>query len=186
MNTRLHTFRQLTAIIALGFACGPGGLAIAEPARSPDYALKAAFLLNFTLFADWPESALPSDAPVVIGVWGDNPFGSVLEDLAKERGGKTRPVRVVPIQSAEEAKRCQIVYLAADLQNEQGRHLQELAIAPVLTVSDNPGFLQSGGTIRFLIQSNKVRFATSETITSNSIVRLSSRLLQLAVKENEP
>src|SRR5271163_1246273 len=48
---------------------------------SHEYPLKAVFLLNFAQFTDWPTNAFDQpDSPLVIGVWGNDPFGAVLDD----------------------------------------------------------------------------------------------------------
>ncbi|MGH8022009.1 MAG: YfiR family protein, partial [Limisphaerales bacterium] len=47
---------------------------------SREYPLKAVFILNFARFTDWPTNAFASrTAPFVIGILGDNPFGSLME-----------------------------------------------------------------------------------------------------------
>ena len=47
-----------------------------------EYEVKAAFLLNFTRFIEWPDSALASaDQPFSICIVGENPFGDALDRI---------------------------------------------------------------------------------------------------------
>ena len=63
-----------------------------ECAAATEYEVKAAFLLNFAKFVDWPASSFPaSDSPMVIGVLGDDLFGGIHGNTVrneKVKGGK--------------------------------------------------------------------------------------------------
>ena len=51
---------------------------------SLEYAVKAAFLLNFTKFVEWPQTTFADPhAPIEICVSGKNPFGSALEEVVR-------------------------------------------------------------------------------------------------------
>src|SRR5687768_963347 len=51
-------------------------------AQDRQYQLKAAFLVNFAQYVEWPPQAFATgDSPFVFGVLGDNPFGPALKDL---------------------------------------------------------------------------------------------------------
>ena len=50
-----------------------------------EYQVKAAFLLNFTKFVQWPATAFAAaDSPIAICVWGNDPFGKVLDEIVAE------------------------------------------------------------------------------------------------------
>src|SRR5690242_5620191 len=62
-------------------------LVIAPVAFAQDrhYQLKAAFLVNFAQYVEWPADAFsPENSPFVFGVLGDNPFGTALKDLVAD------------------------------------------------------------------------------------------------------
>ena len=64
----------------------PAAEGLGEGAAVPEYAAKAAFLLNIAKYATWPPSAFPdSAAPIVIGILGDDPFGSILDRVVSGR-----------------------------------------------------------------------------------------------------
>ncbi|MEO7347924.1 MAG: YfiR family protein, partial [Opitutaceae bacterium] len=93
---------RLSRMAPLGWPAGLIGLALlclvqpaasAQPATSDEYKVKAAFLFNFAQFVEWPAQAFrPADAPLVIGILGDDPFGPYLDELVRgEKVGK-RPL----------------------------------------------------------------------------------------------
>jgi YfiR/HmsC-like len=67
--------------LCLMFACSV--LIHAAPAAEPladEYQVKAAFLFNFAKFVEWPSEAFSdANAPLVITVFGDDPFSGSLE-----------------------------------------------------------------------------------------------------------
>src|SRR5688572_20021734 len=76
----------------MGFA-GVCLLAFAAPSTAADtrttdeYALKAAFLLNFVRYTKWPVEIVPDDkSPIIVAGVGPDPFRNVLDEAFK---GKT-------------------------------------------------------------------------------------------------
>ena len=53
-----------------------------EELHGPEYQVKAVFLFNFAQFVSWP-SPQPSDTPFVIGIVGDDPFDSYLDETVR-------------------------------------------------------------------------------------------------------
>src|SRR5262245_25491563 len=74
----------------------PGIARAAERADVPaEYQAKAAFLLNFTRFINWPEQSFATaDTPFVVGILGDNPFGSVLAETLRDERVRGRKVEL--------------------------------------------------------------------------------------------
>ena len=77
--------RLLAGGVALATLASVTPLRAAEATPSAEYQVKAAFLYNFAQFVEWPARAFPApDSPLIIGVLGENPFGTYLEeDLVK-------------------------------------------------------------------------------------------------------
>src|SRR6185503_1059334 len=78
------TFRQMATLslnLIIGGALGLPAGARGQEAVPSEYQMKAAFLYNFAKYVDWPASALPEHAPLVIGVFGEDPFGGALEEI---------------------------------------------------------------------------------------------------------
>src|SRR5439155_287448 len=63
-------------------ASSAGGAARLEPS---EYGLKSVFLYQFCRFMEWPQSAFSSpNDPLVIGIVGDDPFGSSLKSRVND------------------------------------------------------------------------------------------------------
>src|SRR5436305_4926410 len=89
-HRRLSTLRRIVSILALQLA-----LTAATDGQTPgEYSVKAAFLLNFTRYTDWPASAFASDAdPLVLCIIGQDPFGPAL-DTVEGKTVKGHPIRI--------------------------------------------------------------------------------------------
>jgi len=152
------------------------------PQQHPtEYELKATFLFNFARFVRWPETAFqsPSD-PIIIGIIGDDPFGTYLDRLLENKQIKGHPFLVNRYTEIHEATRCHILFISRNYQNHLRDIFSILLNKSVLTVSEISHFAVQGGMIKLFTRAHKIRF----TINYNTVVRanlkMSSRLLRLA------
>ena len=151
------------------------------PQGPTEYEVKAAFLLNFTKFIEWPASAFVSaDAPFRICILGPDPFGASLERMVEGERVSGRPLAV---ERARNAASCQIVFFG----KEDRVAPDALAKIPagVLTVGEQESFLREGGMIRFVLEQNRVRFDVNHAAVRKAELSISSKLLNVArsVKE---
>jgi hypothetical protein len=169
----------LFAVILAGVA-GPACSVLAQQSKPAEYEVKAVYLYNFSKFIEWPPASFREEA-FTICVLGHDPFGPLLDaTLAGETIGNKKPA-ARRVASAREAANCQILFVAS---SEAGRVKQILASIDkpgVLTVSDLPDFMASGGMIQFVLQDNKIRFEVNLTAAGKSGLILSSQLLKVAV-----
>jgi hypothetical protein len=140
-------------------------------------ALKADYLFNFLKFVEWPPLA-PADTLTVCFLGDNGVYEDLSAGLAHKRLGTRRLVthRLAP---AEPTAACQVLYI------EAGRlpDISDLIFtrpAGLLTVSDAPEFLQSGGVITLLDEGNRLRFRISVDNARRASLHISSKLLQLA------
>jgi hypothetical protein len=143
---------------------------------SLEYQVKAAYLFNFTKFVDWPDDAFAPGVPLAICVAAPNPFGPALEEtirgeLVGERALTTRVVR--------EPAGCHVLFVPRGVSATP--LLRDARTRPILTVGESEDFLRDGGIIKFVMQGGKVRFEISQDAASRAHLRISSRLLRLAV-----
>ncbi len=106
---------------------------------SLEYEVKAAFLLNFTKFIEWP-AAEPGTAegPFNICLAGDDPFGSVLEQTIQ--GEKVNgQLLVIQRVGHTPTKGCRIVYI--DRGEKDVKELLGTLGPGVLTVGEGENFL---------------------------------------------
>jgi hypothetical protein len=155
----------------------PGAKA-AEEQPSLEYQVKAAFLLNFTKFIDWPQTE-PADpaAPAGLCILGDDPFGQVLEQMVE---GETLHGKKLSVQRVQRPvpPSCQVLYING---SEKDTGILLAGLGPgVLTVGEGNGFLREGGMIAFVIENHKVRFDIDQGAAAKAGLRLSSKLLNVA------
>jgi len=150
---------------------------VAAQAVPLEYRVKAAYLLNFTRFVEWPRASLAVSDPFTICVAGTNPFGLALSAtlLGETVAGRTLASRVV---SDAAATRCQVLFIPHSV--PAAAYLRAVRGTPVLTVGEAEDFLEQGGAINFVLEEGKVRFDVNPDAVSRNQLTMSSRLLRLA------
>jgi hypothetical protein len=155
------------------------------PARSRggslEYQVKAAYLLNFTRYVEWPSQAFEAPGmPVTICVLGRDPFGSVLDAAVLGRTTQGRSVSVRRIRTVAETSGCHLVFVSRETSQAQRDLPRTLHALGLLTVGDTDQFAQDGGVIGFVIQNETVRFVVNAEARDRAGLRISSRMLSLA------
>jgi hypothetical protein len=151
----------------------PPGLSGTAPSAS-EYAVKAAFLVTFRDYVQWPATvSADASGSVTIGILGDDPFGDALE---------RRGQRVTRSRRAEDLKGAQIVFIS----KSESAHLPEIltsfAGANVLTVGEVDGFAKQGGIIEFIQEGENIRFQINSGAARRAGLQFNLRLLRLAVR----
>jgi hypothetical protein len=145
---------------------------------SLEYSVKAAFLFKFGGFVEWPPHTLVStEAPFVIGVLGDDPFGPLLDQIVGGHTIQGRPVVLKRWSRPDQIGAAHILFIS---QSERGRLptiVASLQEKNVLTVAD---FDQPGIIIVFVIENNRVRFEINLDQAERSGLKISSKLLNVA------
>lgn len=164
-----------------------GSVAPTLAAPADEYAVKAAFLLNFSRFVEWPEGAFPAaDAPLRICVLGDDPFGAVLDRTVAGEVVSGRTVTIARSAEPVELRDCQVVFVSRSERPRLDAVFDELSGAPILTVGEVEGFAGRGGSINFFLESHRVRFEVNPGAASRAGLRISSELLRLGRIVEEP
>ena len=142
-----------------------------------EYQLKAAFLLNFTKFVEWPAAAFESPtAPVTICILGDDPFNGALDQAVAGESVNGRSIAVLRIRRVPSPRTCQLLFLSS---SENPRLLADVGPG-VLTVGETDTFLRDGGMIAFVLENRRVRFSINSRAAAKASLVLSSRLLNVA------
>lgn len=144
----------------------------ADDEVSLEYQVKAAYLVNFLKFIEWPNS----DAPNSICILGQDPFGVVLDTIAKA-AQLNKPVVIRRASNARELQilnqPCHILYAA-----KYEKTLPEsFAGVPVVTVADEP----FSAMIVLSLRDDKVRFQIYLPDIESKGIRVSSKLMKLSL-----
>ncbi len=152
--------------------------ATASPAQpSLEYAVKAAYLVKFAPFIDWPDSAFAGPtAPLTICVLGSDPFGLLLDKALGGQKDGEHPLSARRITAPDAAAGCQILFTRDAALAEPA--LEAVKDQPVVTVTDSG--LKAHGVISFVVIDNHVRFDIDEAAAGTVGLAISSKLLGLA------
>ena len=176
---RVSRLGSLLAFLALA------QLAIApqvQPQDSPsEYQVKAAYLFNFLKFVEWPEEAFPDPlAPIMIGIAGDDPFGSALPQVVVGKTVQGRDLVIRKYRAGEDLRSTHILFISASEKKRVPQIVVSLRGSSVLTVADFNEFLGEGGMIQLYSENNRIRFAIDVDATGRAKLKISSKLLSLA------
>ncbi len=149
------------------------------PDESLEYRVKAAYLLNFTRYVEWPTPPA-STTRLSICVMGTDPFGRILDATVAGRTVQGRPLQVRRVQSGPEARGCEVVFVSREKWRRDPESLKALAGAGSLTVGESEQFARSGGVIGFVLRDETVRFVINAAARDRAGLRISSRMLSLA------
>jgi hypothetical protein len=145
-----------------------------------EYDLKAVFLFNFAQFVEWPAEALPKeDSPLTIGVLGDNPFGTALDEAVRNEKINKHPLEVAYFPDIKAVRRCHVLFIRASNPARLKAIFADLRGRSILTVGESDAFLGSGGMIRFVTE-NKVRLQINLKAAKQARLKISSKLLRVA------
>lgn len=139
-----------------------------------EYRLKAAYLLNFTKFVEWPPK---SDAgPFRLCLAGHDPFGEALAAALRGETVNARPIDVRVVVTPDPG--CDLLFVPGDVSATP--FLRAARGSATLTVGETPRFTAQGGVINFVLQESTVRFQINAEEAERAGLRISSHLLRLA------
>ncbi len=157
--------------------CGALSAPVLTPQMTQEEDLKAALLLSFVRFTEWPSAS--ADTPITIGVWNQSSLQSALEKLVANKTVNGRPILIRGLKNSVDLKLCQMAYFGS----LSGKKLQEVLLATansgLLTVGEDERFLQSGGTIHLFEDDGRMSFEVQMSTLSQIKLNISSKLLRL-------
>jgi hypothetical protein len=177
---RSHWLWAALALLGvLLFAAGTAGAA--DAASNKEDQIKAAFVYNFTKFVEWPAASFPEkDAPIVMGVFGKNPFGQELHEAIKDRKVNGRALALRTIHRLEDIRAVHLLFIPAAADAQLAEVTEKLKGASVLTVGESDAFANAGGMIRFVLEGDKVRFEINMDSAEQAGLKISAQLQKLA------
>ena len=173
----LKSFQFVLCIALMAFV----SLSAADTAPpSKEHQIEAVFLFHFAEFVEWPANAFSDpNQPFVIGILGNDPFGSYLDEVVRGEKIKGRSIIVKRFDKVEDVIGCQILFLS-----QLSGGIMELVFAgvknkPILTVSGTESFCQFGCMICFGALESKLMTINNEAAKAVHL-EISYKLLKLA------
>jgi hypothetical protein len=153
-----------------------------SPQSFEEYRFKSYFFQTIARSVEWPEEAGLDDPtkPFVIAVYGENPFGTQLdEDYAGRRGRriKGKKVEIRYPEKIEKIPGCHILFISGLSRKNLMKVLEFTGNKPILTIGETSGYAQRGVHIRISIKNDKPYLEINETAAREANLLLSSSLL---------
>jgi hypothetical protein len=168
--------RKLFLLIAL---LAIGSRLFANPPL--EYQVKAVCVLNAARFVSWPASAFAdANSPLVIGILGDNPFGSMLQDVVNGETVQQRRIVVRRVGLEDAVAGCHILFISRSETDSLNEIFGTLGDASVLTISEVDRFAQNGGMLALTLDRGTLRFEINPDAARRARLKFDSRFLLLA------
>lgn len=169
--------------LAVASALGLRPLAlVAQPVRQDTEAeIKAAYLLRFVGFVEWPEGAFAGpEEPLRLGVLDADRVAAALSTLSRGRLKERRPIVTKRLRADEGVADLHALFVGHDSTPRLPALIAAAAGHPLLTVSENGEKLVPGSAINFVLVDGKVRFDVALPVAEALRVKISARLLTVA------
>jgi hypothetical protein len=178
---RLDSFINIKELAIL-FIMVTGGISDAAETITKEYKLKAVFIYNFAKFVEWPaQSFATADSPIMIGVYGSNPFGNELLNTAKGRKINGRRIKIKSVNSAAAARGIHLLFVSAN-EVENFSPLKNSIGQGILVVGESQSISNQGGIIIFNPVGDKLHFEINMAAANLSGLKISAQLQKLATK----
>ncbi len=171
MSSSLHRWIVLLALPMLLGVSSRGG-------DRGEYEVKAAFLVNFTHFVEWPDSSLTG--PFTICVIGSDPFGDVLDRIVGVHSVNGKPIFIKRFTKSIAGESCQVAFIGDLNRGNLMRLLPVLQASHSLTVGDSLEFAEHYGIIGFFLENQRVSLALHPDRALKSGLKINSQLTRVA------
>lgn len=167
-------------LVLVAWSAPSPGIGDASP--QPEGQVKAAFLYKFLSYVEWPASALgTATSPIVIGVLGADDIAGELRSIVARRHVGQHPIDVRRINEGAALDGVNMLFIGAAEATALPRLAPEAQKRSVLLVTDFDNALSGGSVINLVVVDNRVRFEVSLEAAERSALKLSSRMLGVAM-----
>lgn len=142
--------------------------------------VKAAFIYHFAGYVQWPATLAPGE-PLVVGVIGAEGVEAELRRIAPTRKVQDRPLHIVRVDPGASLAGLHVLHIGRRENARLARLLEAAAEYRLLTVTDAEDGLEHGAVINF-VTTDRVQFEVSLLAAEQAGLRLSSRLLAVALR----
>jgi hypothetical protein len=143
--------------------------------------VEAVYLYRFGGYIEWPPEAL-AHPRFTIAVLGDDEVAEALSRVLSDRNIGGLPANVRRARNARDLGDAQMVYIGEGYRGDLRGLISSLEHRPILVVTDEVNALGSGSMVNFVIAEGKVRFEVSLASATRAGLKISSRLLAVAVR----
>ena len=174
--------KKLFSLLSILFLWGTVSIQAQQAPQFTEYEVKAAYIFSFTKFINWPKTTFTlSNPPFVVGIYGDDPFGLILDKIFEGKTIKGRKLVIEHYYKPEEINNCNVLFISKINKSELTNVINVVQEKSILTIGDNiQKFCELGGMINFTKQYAKHRFEVNNNAANRAALTISSKLLSLA------
>lgn len=148
-----------------------------------EYLIKAAFIVNFTKFIDWPDDkAIAKQQKIDVCVLGENPLINLSQVFKQASSAKLAVSLVKENNLSNIVSHCHVVFIGASEEYKYKDVLDVLKNKPILTVGDSADFTERGGMMGLPMDNNKVKLVVNKKAIETAGMYVDSQLLEIASK----
>lgn len=142
--------------------------------------VRAMFVYNFANFVEWPKKAFRNNtSPLQVCLLGEVSFADYLTPMSGTIIGERELVVTTQISTKFKGK-CHILFVGNEKKVDMRRLYKSKRFIYILSVSEQKGFIESGGMIKILDQSKRISFDIDLDNARKRGLFISSDLISLA------
>ncbi|WPJ95591.1 YfiR family protein [Coraliomargarita algicola] len=143
--------------------------------------LKAGYLVNFLEFIEWDHTNSKGHR---IGVMNSASVVAKINAICTARKYKEhgKPITVTDFKQKEAIKQVDLLFIPRGMQALWPELVQLSEKEQIVLIGEEAGFLESGGLIQFVTTNNRLRFKINCKQAERLNIRMSSKLLSLAIE----
>src|SRR5207247_10109976 len=119
------------------------------------------------------------NSPIVIGIFGNDPFGAILDRIVNDKKIDGRGFAVKRLKLGKDLKNCNILFISSSEKTHFDEVIQIVKGMPILTIGETANFARRGGIINLTLEDSKVRFEVKIEPGKHAELNTRSRLLSL-------
>jgi len=173
------------ALLLLALAVGSMAISLRAGDAAPSEAqVKAAFLLNFPKYVEWPATAFAeTNSPMVVAIFSADDVADEFSAMSARRIIDGHAIRLTRVTTVEQCRGCHILFIGSGQSRKAPDLLPKLRGLNILTVGESDGFLEQGGMINLARRDRRIMLEVNMDSIQQTGLKISSKLLALASVE---
>lgn len=143
--------------------------------------MKAAFILNFPKYVEWPPATLASpSSPILVAIMGDDAVANELAAMSEGKLVDGHPIKLLRNPTLAQCLESHILFLGSTEPQKAAEIVSQLKSASVLTVGESEQFIEQGGMINLALRERRIVLEVNLEATRQTEIHISSKLIALA------
>ncbi len=139
--------------------------------------LEAVFLGRFANYIEWPATAKSS---FVITLIDENPFGTLLEAIYKDKLIHGKPIEIRYVTRVRDIGKTDLLFITLDTTAARQEAIEYAQKNSILTICESKGFAERGGVIQLNFVGQKTQIKINHDAAVKSGIKIGAPLLSIA------